>query len=476
MVGVALFLTLVVASVPQVPQNTAARAAAPAAAPAAATAADTVIVRLDDMVQTAMQRNLRLRAAAAEADGARAYGTIARSRFDPVLNVGGDTETGGVGGQVVGLLPTGASYLMGSVAPTSLPGEPLYPNALVATVSQPLLRGFGFYSARSAIRATDAGIAAARARLAWTRAEVAAMVRVSYAMLIERHRQEAIASGSLRRAQELRDAYTELRALDKITRVDLNTAQLGVASRTATLLEAQRGRREAEDALRFAVYGADAAASIARGDAVLFPVDTAINVPMLPSVDVATRTALDRRADIDAAREEAARSRYQVQFARNALLPTLNLYAAFTSTLTGAPVGGSLVTRETRLQDQSFGVMFSRPLVNSGARAERERAVAAQSQADITLADAENTVRADVRAAHRDIEVTRQQVEMATEASRLAREQYKDGVDRLNLGLTDIFRVLQYDEQVARMESLEASARLALSTAVARYRLAVGEE
>ena len=292
----------------------------------------------------------------------------------------------------------------------------------------------------------------------------------------KRTAEEAIASGSLRRAQELRDAYTELRALDKITRVDLNTAQLGVASRTATLLEAQRGRREAEDALRFAVYGADAAASIARGDAVLFPVDTAINVPMLPSVDVATRTALDRRADIDAAREEAARSRYQVQFARNALLPTLNLYAAFTSTLTGAPVGGSLVTRETRLQDQSFGVMFSRPLVNSGARAERERAVAAQSQADITLADAENTVRADVRAAHRDIEVTRQQVEMATEASRLAREQYKDGVDRLNLGLTDIFRVLQYDEQVARMESLEASARLALSTAVARYRLAVGEE
>jgi outer membrane protein TolC len=464
MVMAALLLNLVIAPMPQASMQ---RPPVPTS--------DTVIARLDEMVQTAMQRNLRLRAATAETDGARAYGTIARSRFDPVLNVGGDTETNGVGGQVVGLLPTGASYLMGSVAPTTLPGEPLYPNALVATVSQPLLRGFGLYSARSAIRATDAGIAAARARLSWTRAEVAATVRMSYAMLVERHRQEAIATGSLRRAQELRDAYTELRALDKITRVDLNTAQLGVASRHATLLEAQRARREAEDALRFAVYGADAAALLARGDVVLFPVDTAISVPSIPVVDVATQTALGRRADIAAAREEAVRSRYQVQFARNALLPTLNLYAAFTSTLTGAPLGGSLATRETRIQDQSFGIMFSRPLVNSGARAERERAAAAQSQAEIALADAENTVRAEVRSTHRDIEVTRQQVEMAAEASRLAREQYQDGRERLNLGLTDIFRVLQYDEQVARLESLEASARLALASAVARYRLAVGD-
>ena len=435
---------------------------------------DTLVVSLDEMIQTALSQNLQLRQAIAATDAAQTSSGAIRSRFDPVLNVGGDSDTEGVGGQIAGLLPTGGSYLLGSIAPTALPGEPLYASALVASMSQPLLRGFGWWSARAAVRATDEGVEAARSRLSRARAEVTANVRIAYAMLVERHRQEAIAQGSVRRAEDLRDAYTKLRELEKITKVDLITAQLGAASRMASLLEVRRERRDAEDALVFAVYGANAPAVFARGVTVLVPRDSLATVPPLAPMDSAIARAIRTRDDVAAAQHEAERARYLAQYARNATLPTLNIYGAVSRTTTRSTIGG-LGPTEGGIQDQSFGIVFSRPLWNGSASAERKRAEAAESQARIAIAEAENVVRAEVRAAYREIELGQQQVALASEASRLAREQYEGGRERLTLGLTDIFRVLQYDEQVARAESAEASAVLALAVAVAWYWLAVGE-
>ena len=162
-----------------------------------------------------------------------------------------------------------------------------------------------------------------------TRDEVAATVRLAYAILVERHRQEATAERSVRRAQELLDAYTSLRAIEKITEVDLITAKLGVASRQATLPQVRRERRAAEDALLFAVYGAGARAVLARaGDAVWIPRDTVVGAPDLPSMEDAIARALTARSDLEAARHDVAQARYRLRQARNATLPTLNLSAS----------------------------------------------------------------------------------------------------------------------------------------------------
>lgn len=440
--------------------------------------ADTTFVGLDEMVRTAMTNNLTLLAAMAATREAQSYTRATRSRFDPLLSLGSDTDADGVGGQLSGMIPTGARYLLGSVAPTALPGEPLYPNALVASLTQPLLRGLGFQSARNAIRAVDEGVAAVQARLERTRTEVRASIGAAYYLLVERHRQEAINARSVGRAEELHNAYRELRALDKITEVDLITAQLGVASRRASLLESRRDRRDAEDALIFAVYGARAASMLTGGDRALMPRDTSVVLPTLPTLDSAMTVALELRADIAAVRHESERAQSQVRVSRNALLPSFNLTGALTSTLTstltqpglGSPVG----TGDTRVKDWSLGFVFSRPLRNMESSAERARAESAKMRADVLVSDAENSVRADVRAAYRDIVLGREQVALATEASQLARRQYAGERERLNLGLTEIFRVLQYEEQVARVERAEASAWLSLAVSAVQYTLALG--
>jgi outer membrane protein TolC len=438
--------------------------------------ADTVVVHLDALVRAAMSQNLDVLTAATGVRESAAYRSSTRSRFDPVISLGGDPLTGSYGGQLVGGLPTGGQYLVGSVAPTTLPGEPVYPNALVASVTQPVLRGFGLGSVRNVMRAADEGAAAGLARYSRVRDQVTAQVSLAYNVLIERQRQEAIAARSLERAEELSAAYAELRLIDKITEVDLITAQLGVASRRARLLSFRRDREEAQDALTFRVYGAGAAERLAGENTFIMPADTAIDIPALGPLDQTVARALETRPDVVAARRDLSRSTYESAYSRNAKLPALNLFGAITSTLEDSlrrPLNAGIF--DGRRTEWTFGIELSRPIGNTHARADAERAAAAETRAGIAVADAENIARADVRSAYRDIGMRREHVRIAAEAAQLARRQYEGERARLDLGLTDIFRVLQYDDQVAEVEHAEATAWLALASSVVQYRAATGE-
>jgi outer membrane protein TolC len=431
--------------------------------------ADTSYLDLASLVRTGLVLNLRLRGALAETEGIATFARSVRAPFDPNIGLGTDADAGAIGGQMGGLLPTGARYLLGSVAPVPLPGEPVFQNAIVASLTQPLLRGIGPQSVGRDVRAADEGVRAAFLRMERARDEVAVEIAVSYAVLVERHRQEAISARSVRRAQELLDAYTALHALERISRVDLITAELGVASRRAALLAAERDRRAAEDALVFAVYGARAASMLAQDGTALMPRDSCARLPEMLALEQATASALAERPDVDAARHELTRARYRRQFARNAALPALDVTGAVSRPLTDR---GNLADPST--QEWFLGVTLSRPLRNVGATADRERALANEQRAAIALEELENAVRGEVRAALRDLSLGRQQAELAAEAARLANAQYAGERERLDLGLSDIFRLLQYDEQVARVEQADARAQLALAVAGLQYRIAAG--
>jgi outer membrane protein TolC len=205
------------------------------------------------------------------------------------------------------------------------------------------------------------------------------------------------------------------------------------------------------------------------------PVDTSFGTVALPALDDAISGALERRGDVEAARRSVERSRYQAQYARNASLPSFDVSAAVSATRLDSLGRTRFVDGRSRETEWFIGLEFSRPLLNSGARADVERAAAVEQQSALALVDAENAVRADVRAAFRDIALGREHARLATEAAQLARRQFDGERARLDLGLTDIFRVLQYEEQVAQVERAEVSAWLALTAANIRYRTAVGD-
>ena len=435
---------------------------------------DTTGVHLDELIRTALSQNLTLLTAVAEARsvGSRVRGV--RSPFDPIVGISTASNERNYGAQLSGVLPTGALY-RGSLGWQNMPGQ-LQQNTLLASVDQPLLRGLGFGSLRNSIRATDEAAAAADFRLARVRVEVVASVQRSYAQLIESHQTEAVAARSLSRALDLESAYTELRRLDRITEIDLITAQLGATSRRATFLSARQRREAAQDQLVVVAYGARASLRFASEAVVLMPQDSVSPPDVGLALEVAIEQALSAREDVEAARRDLAQARLLERVAGNALLPSLDLSATLSRTQLNSTssLAGITLRETTKPLSASIGFTLSRSIVNVASRADRERAQALTELVSVALADAENQVRVEVRAAYRDIDVGREIVQLAAASSALARREYAGERERLDLGLTDIFRVLQFEEQVSKLEQSEATVRSSLAAAYIRLQAALG--
>jgi outer membrane protein TolC len=456
---------------------------------------DTVSLTLEEALSAAMSRNLELLGAWEGVRVARSQLTRAHGTFDPELQF----EPGysyseqmhyTVDGReraslpsrryattVSGMLRPGTEYHVGSTLQSSVLGQQVPGNTheLSFTLTQPLLRGFGL--ATAPIHAAEQGIAGVEGRYQQRRNEIVARVSEQYQQLGVRDRQLASATRSLQRAEDLERAYTELRALARVTEIDLLTARHAVAERRAAVLSAERGRRDAQDELLFAMYGTDAPRMAASEDVVYRASDTTIVVPELPPLPEAIATALVARPDIKGAQADVEQEQINERVARNALLPTLNLGGTFTAAGVGR-TGWSLAPRDVEAGnklDWGLGLTVSYPLRASQARGNHEEARALVRQTELALASARNVAQLEVRSAYRAITIERERLALQREATRLARLQYEGERERLRLGVTDLFRVLQFEDAVGNAELAELAASLDLASAVARYTAAIGQ-
>ncbi|MES2176461.1 MAG: TolC family protein [Gemmatimonadota bacterium] len=452
---------------------------------------DTLRIRLADMVRIALQRNLDVRQAGVSARASSSAVLAAQSAFDPAIQIGPTYTSNGrvlagqsselasrlYTGAVQGALRTGTTYQVGTGFQSALPGEPLAQNTFSASVVQPLLRGFRSRATTAPTRAAEFGVDAARARLAQIQNETVARIEAAYYLLVEQERAQAVEERSLKRAEDLLVANLELRRIGRITEIDLTTARLGVTSRQAALLRLMQARHDAQDALVFAVYGENAPAELLKDDEFLLAVDTAVVIPELPPLGTTVSAALTERPDIAVARSELDQSRVLLDLARDNLRPSVGLAAGF-STLAFTRDAAGFSARdanEARLTDWRAGLLVTYPIGNHAAKAEAERADAIAKGASLALLQAENATRVEVRSAYRGITIGRQRLTRSTEAMRLAREQYEGERERLALGLSDIFRLLQYEEQESQAEFEEARAWFDLVNAVVRYRADTGQ-
>jgi outer membrane protein len=457
---------------------------------------DTVRLGLEEALNLALTRNLDLLSSLEGLRSVNAQLMRAHSAFDPEVQL----EPGYAfseqmqypadgrvrvaipsrryAASVAGTLPVGTEYRAGSTLQSTVIGQQPAGNTheLRLSLTQPLLRGFGVATVQAPIRAAQLGIAAAEGRHRQHRNEIVADLTAQYMQLVWRERQRESALRSLRRAEDLERAYAELRALARVTEIDLLTARYAVANRRATLLSADRDRRDAQDALVFAIYGADATAVLRADEVVYQATDTTIAIPELPTLSQAITGALAARPDVMGAQHDVEQARVNEQVARNSLLPTLNLDGSVAATGV-AQSGWSVAPRgvnEGHTFDWGLGLIVSYPLRASRARADVEEARAVVNQSDLAVESARNTVQLEVRAAYRAIVIERERLAVQRDATRLARAQYDGERERLRLGVTDLFRVLQFEDAAADAELAELAAAFDLATAVARYTAATG--
>jgi outer membrane protein TolC len=443
-------------------------------------------IALDSLVRAARRSNLEMivsRAIVSEHEGRLME---SQGLFDPELLLSSDlrnpggTAAAGFGGYGLGLTQRfglGTEVTLRVAAERMAPlsgseGVSWFSSVLDLSLMQPLLEGAG---------QADLGVNVARAERdaqaslgRRTEELVVAETELRYLDLRESEALEAILQKSLEVAEELLFRNEELARRDLVAQIDVVTARSGAALRRAALLDAQRSRRDASDAIAFIVWGEEATRMLAADTLPLkttddLPVPDVVAAPSSADVEEATR----RRLDVVAARQRLEALEEVERASSIGVRPRLDLV---TRIVTGG--GAETLGGANRQLDQGatwqLGLQLSQPLRNRVDRGRFAGAASAVTGGAAALEAAENRVREEVRSATRAVEWGRLRLEQATLAAELAALQLRGEEQRLELGLGDSFRLLLTEEGTAAAELEMVRAEHELARGLVRLRLATG--
>lgn len=491
--------------------------AVPAGVQAAALAQDsglsTMRVSSDEVVRMALENNLGIRAEQLNPQ-IQTYGVAqARAVFAPslisqtttrssttppgnFLTGSGSTLTNDSFRTSAGLqqlLPWGgARYDLGwdasklTTSDASSRFNPQLDSGLSASITQPLLRNFTIDSARQTLLISQNRQQIADLQLRQIVTQTSRSVRNAYYDLVN-----AIAGLQVAQ-QSLELSRTSLRNNERrveigtMAPIDIVQAEAEVAALEESVIVAEGQIRTAEDRLRTQVMNPSQPDFWSTR---LEPSDPPTLTPQPVDLDAAISNALASRIDLARARKEIDQTDIGLRFYRNQKLPAVDLTANYDLVGTAGtqrqfgldPITGELLTTGQTQRNFSdalrdvFGNQFrtwsvqlnvSYPLGRSVADAAVAAGRLQREQQTTTLRDLETQVVASVRDAARQVGTSLQRVESTRRARELAERSLQAEEKRLAVGLSDTFRQLQAQRDLARQRVNELNAIISYNRAL----------
>jgi outer membrane protein TolC len=408
---------------------------------------------------------------------------ISRTFVTPgVVPTATETRNPSFDGSISQALPTGgqASIDVQEDGTELVPFPTQHQAAAMLTLSQPLLRGAGPGAAYAAVNAAFAALQGADASSRRALEQAIADAENAYWQLMLAEAQEDAARQSMLAGDVLLARNRELEKRRLIAAYDVLTAQAGAAQRRSAFIEAARLRRDALDTLVFTVYGEEAGKRFKAGGYDLRTAPAAPDAGALPDPADAEEAALQSREDLIAQRYGLRQADITLVQLRRAVLPDLSATGSIGGT--GSYQTGQdsarwdAVKRALNRDDPawSLGLTFNFPVLLRADRGRYLSGLAAREKQRLAVVAAENQVRLDVRSALRAVSFERRRWEEAKLAAELFQRELEGERRRLDLGLSDSFRLLQVERDATQAKFDLASARLALSQALTGLRLATG--
>lgn len=358
--------------------------------------------------------------------------------------------------------------------------NPAFGSNFNLSLSQPLLRDFKVDSTRYQIKVAKKSWEISDVQFRQAVVNTVANVKQSYYDLIYALDNLDAQRKSLGLAQQLLEENRIKVRVGTMAPLDVVAAQSEVASREANVIQAEASVADAEDVLKRAMFTSNEPAS---WDTRIVPTDrpsaderVAVDVPS------AIQNALQRRTDMQTARKGLESAEYGVTYARNQLLPALDLVAGYGT----AGIGGTLIERQglggpiirtvpggygdavsdvfgRNFPTWNFALNLSYPVLNRQGAASSARARIARDQQVASVHRTELNVVQEVRAAGRAVETNYKLVE-STRAARVLQEQRLDAeTKKFAAGMSTNFLVTQAQRDLA-------FARVSELQAVANYR------
>lgn len=459
-------------------------------APPPAIAAPTLT--LEDAIARALLHNQRIKVSTLGRGIGRANVLAAWGAFDPALTFRREysendmptgtaplasvlTKTDTYAAGIEGLMPWGLRYQIGGSSTKERGTMNSLTNQFVTfggiSVTQPLLRGFGFGANLADLRIAKADRAIADWDYRQSVIDTVTNVIFAYNSLAEARENLRIASLSRDLAAQLVSDNEKRNRIGSISDADVTQARARVANREEQILIARRNVRDVENRLRelmgetaFAPDGSDIA---------IGPLTPA--VPLIADGAADYRRALELRPDYQAAKLGIVKRKALTSAARNRLLPQVDFVGSYG--YTGIDYDFSASRAEVRDRDHraySAGVVVSVPLTFAEGRGRARAARLAQEQAEADLERIEQDIAVSVAAALGQLETTTQRVETTTRAYQLAQQALDAEQKRFRAGTSNTLFVLQLQEQLAAVQSNQVRAIADQHRAIANYQREIG--
>jgi outer membrane protein TolC len=327
--------------------------------------------------------------------------------------------------------------------------------SLGLSLTQPLLRNFGFEANETGIRIATNNQSISREQLRLRVSNITTQVQNAYAELVFAIDNLGVQQRSLQLARDL-VALNRARVRAGVAApVEVTQAEAQEAANVQNVILAEKAIRDAEDTLKVILNlptGTDWGREIQPTYRLTFE-------PKSFNLEETIQKALENRYEYKSAKLDIENKELSVRLTRNQVLPDLALTGSVFTNGFGANYGGNLdALTSGDFVSYSVGVVLTVPLGNRAAESTHTKARLTADQAKTSLKQLELQITQQVREAVRRVEAFAKRVEANRAARVLAEEQLRVEQRRLEAGVSTTFNVLSFQRDLSVAEANELRA------------------
>jgi outer membrane protein len=422
------------------------------------------VLTLRDAVKEALLKNQRMLDQHDTTEQANLGLRLARNAFTPkvVPNVLGSFGQTDVNSQTYRVdvsqkfvsgtelrLGVGTSTAQIPAAPGAIGSDIHFYNAdSTLTLSQPLLRGFGRDIARRSLASAELRRDDAARQHTLAEQQVAVEVASAYYRVVAQQAIVAVAKQSVDRSRKLRNASEARLDAGLVSQLDVLRAQQLVAQAEIQLFDAQSAAEDARDRLLYLI-GHEAGEPFAIDNDIPSP-------PEGPDEDAAIGMAIDNRVDLKSLIAGSADAERQIAFARNQLLPQVDVNLALTRRLTS-----DSFARSFGADHFLFATFFtiSMPVDRTAQIVDYQNALIDRDRRKREAANMRRRIADDVRRAIRERDRLLRALTAAETAVEIGRKEVEVAQLRYQRGLSNNLDVVTAESNLLSAESRRIAAR-----------------
>lgn len=369
--------------------------------------------------------------------------------------------------------------------------NPVFRSTLNFNFTQPLLKDFGYKVSRKEIIIAKNNMEISEIDLKKTLLDTIYSVEEAYWNLVNSIENLKVRRQSLELARDLLRKNQKEVEIGTLAPKEILSAQAEVASREAEILQAEATVKNNTDLLKTIINLPDEEEATE-----LVPVDKPSFEKRDVELEGAFRTAIENRPDLQSQRIRLKNREVELSFAKNQLLPALNLNANFWSPgVSGTrivyfennPLTGIVVETvpggiSNSLND-AFGLLYKNwsvyltleiPLNTIISRAAHARAKVSMEQEELRLKQQEQQTFLEIKSAVRAVETDYMSVQAYKIARELAEEKLEAEESKLKAGLSTNYIVLQYQRDLVRASTDELRAIIDYNLSLSKLDRALG--